>query len=121
MSDKSDSSMFKYAMIGLGALAVAGIAYYLSQDADALDYKEYTKEKLETLMKEVQLELTGFLSNSLPLPLSPRFLRPPLLPLSERDVERPDTERAHVADSSVVLLLVQSLQRKGVIIGWWVV
>ena len=50
--------MIKYAMIGLGALAVAGIAYYLSQDTDALDYKEYTKEKLETLMKEVQLELT---------------------------------------------------------------
>ena len=40
MSGKAsdNSSMIKYAMIGLGALAVAGIAWYLSQDGDALDY-----------------------------------------------------------------------------------
>ena len=56
MSD--NSSTIKYAMIGLGALAIAGLAWYLSQDQEGLDYNEFTKEKLEKLMKEVQLEFT---------------------------------------------------------------
>lgn len=46
-------------MAGIGAVALAGLAYYLSSDDfKSLDYKVYNAEKFEALMKEVQLEFT---------------------------------------------------------------
>ena len=57
----SDSqSMIKYAVVGIGAMAIAGLMLYLSRDegSSSLDYKRFTKEKLRVLMDEMQLELT---------------------------------------------------------------
>ena len=49
----------KYALMGIGAVAVAGLAYWLSKDESSpLDYKVYTKERLRELMDELELELT---------------------------------------------------------------
>ena len=49
----------KYALMGLGAVAVAGLAYWLSKDDVApLDYKKYDKAHLKALMDELELELT---------------------------------------------------------------
>jgi len=51
--------MIKYAVAGVGALALAGMLFYFSRDeTQPLDYKRYDKKKFQALMSEVQLELT---------------------------------------------------------------
>lgn len=59
-TESSDSqSMIKFAFAGVGALALAGLVFYLSRDeTQQLDYKRYDKKKFQALMSEVQLELT---------------------------------------------------------------
>lgn len=53
------SSYIKYALAGIGAIGLAAAVWYLSADEDAvLDPKKYTKERLEKLMTELQLEIT---------------------------------------------------------------
>ena len=52
-------TMIKYAVASIGALAVVGLAYYLSQDSsEPLDYKIYNEKKFEALMDEIRLEFT---------------------------------------------------------------
>ena len=56
---ESNNSMLKYAAAGVGAIVLGAAIWYLSADNfKELDYKKYTKEKLEALMKEVELEFT---------------------------------------------------------------
>ena len=41
-------TMIKYAVAGIGAIALAGLAYYLSQDdSQPLDYEKFNAKKLE--------------------------------------------------------------------------
>ena len=55
----SNQNMVKYAAMGVGAIALGAFVWYLSKDdASELDFSKYTKDKLENLMKEVQLEFT---------------------------------------------------------------
>ena len=42
----------------MGALALAGLVWYLSKDDETLDYSKFNKAKLEVLMKEMELEIT---------------------------------------------------------------
>ena len=57
-----NSSTLKYALVGLGAVAMGVAVYYLSQDdTKKLDTKKYTKEKLKTLLEETMLEYTCIL------------------------------------------------------------
>jgi len=59
MVDNNSGSMVKYAVAGIGAIAMAGLVYYLSSDDFvALDYKRYNVEKFEVLMNELNLEFT---------------------------------------------------------------
>jgi hypothetical protein len=49
----------KYALAGLGAVALGTLVWYLSKDEyHELDYKKFNKAKLEAVMKEIQLEFT---------------------------------------------------------------
>lgn len=51
--------MLKYAAAGVGAIVLGAAIWYMSKDSNVeLDYNVYTKEKLEALMKEVELEFT---------------------------------------------------------------
>ena len=52
-------SLIKYAVASIGAIAVVGLAYYLSKDnSQPLDYKVYNEKKFEALMDEIRLEFT---------------------------------------------------------------
>lgn len=54
-----NKSMLKYAAAGVGAIVLGAAIWYMSKDSNVeLDYNVYTKEKLEALMKEVELEFT---------------------------------------------------------------
>lgn len=54
-----NQTLIKYAVASIGAIAIAGLAFYLSQDDfKGLDFKRYNLEKFKALMAEVQLEFT---------------------------------------------------------------
>ena len=54
-----NNSMVKYAVAGISALALGVLVWQLSRDDfSELDYTKYTKEELQALMKEVELEFT---------------------------------------------------------------
>jgi hypothetical protein len=57
MSAQSDSTL-KYAIYGLGAVALAGAVWWLTWDPPALDKGRFTKEKLEKFLAETSLEFT---------------------------------------------------------------
>lgn len=50
----------KYALFGVGALALAGFAYYLAMDdgEPTLDTKKFTKDRLKKFLAETSLEFT---------------------------------------------------------------
>ena len=54
----NNQNLVKYVAAGVGAIALAAGLWYLSRDDEVLDYKRFTKKKLEKLMEEMQLELT---------------------------------------------------------------
>ena len=54
-----NNSVLKYAVAGVGAIALGALVWYLSKDDfEPLDYTKYDKVKLEALMKELELEIT---------------------------------------------------------------
>ena len=63
MSNMDSQTMIKYAAASIGAIALAGLAYYLSKE-ETLDYKVYTADKLKAVMAELQLELTCIYSRN---------------------------------------------------------
>lgn len=52
------NQMAKFAAIGVGAIAIGAMVWYLSRDDETLNYKRYTKQRLEKLMTEMELEFT---------------------------------------------------------------
>ena len=59
MSNNDTQALIKYAAVSVGAVALAGLVYYLSLDEHvAVDNSRYTKEKFQALMAEIQLEFT---------------------------------------------------------------
>ncbi len=59
--EQDNGTLLKYALAGIGAIGVAAALWYLSRDdseANLEDKKQFSKERLEKLMKELQLEIT---------------------------------------------------------------
>jgi len=54
MSQSKETSTVYYAVAGIGAIALAGLVYYLSrEDVQSLDPEKFTKERFETMMNEI--------------------------------------------------------------------
>ena len=52
-------SVLKTTLISVGALAVGAYLWYMSRDyEDALDYTQYTEEKLKEFMLDIELEVS---------------------------------------------------------------
>ncbi len=57
MADSSQNTI-KYVLAGVSTIALCAGLWYLSRDDEALDYRKFSKQKLEKLMEEVELEIT---------------------------------------------------------------
>lgn len=62
-SSEGSGNTLKYALMGVGAVALAGALYYLSQDESSnddsgLDKKKFSKDRLRKLLEETLLEYT---------------------------------------------------------------
>ena len=54
-----NNQMVKYAVAGLSVIGLAAAVWFLSKDSDGdLDKKKFSRDRLEQLMKELQLEIT---------------------------------------------------------------